>query len=87
MHLKIRNHEAYRLAAELADLTGESLTSAATVALRERLARERRSRHPDHTAAQLMQIGRRYAALDEPGAFPAKSSDMTSTDSRSDRGR
>ena len=41
MSLNIKNEEAHALAKELAELTGESLTEAVTVALRERLARER----------------------------------------------
>ena len=36
MQLNIRNSEAYRLAKEIADRTGESLTEAVTKALRER---------------------------------------------------
>jgi antitoxin VapB len=43
-HLSIKNEEAHKLAAELAKLTGESLTLAVTLALQERLARERRRR-------------------------------------------
>ena len=46
MHLNIKNDEAHKLATELAQLTGENLTSAVTLALRERLARERR--RPEH---------------------------------------
>lgn len=69
-HLNIKNDEAHRLATELADLTGESLTSAVTSALRERLARERRRRRPDRVAAQLMKIGSRYAALPDTGRSP-----------------
>ena len=46
MHLNIKNDEAHKLATELAQLTGENLTSAVTLALRERLARERRP--PEH---------------------------------------
>ena len=65
MYLSIKNDEAYQLATELADLTGESLTSAVTLALRERLARERR--RPDRIVAQLMKIGSRYAALANTG--------------------
>ena len=42
--LNIKNDEAHKLATELAGLTGESLTAAVTLALRERLARERRRR-------------------------------------------
>jgi antitoxin VapB len=50
MHLNIKNDEAHWLATELAQLTGESLTLAVTLALRERLARERRRRNTDNGA-------------------------------------
>jgi len=63
MHLNIKNDEAHRLAAELSRLTGETLTTTVTVALRERLDRERRRRDRAGVAARLMAIGRRYAAL------------------------
>jgi antitoxin VapB len=69
-HLSIKNDEAHQLATELADLTGESLTSAVTEALRERLARERRRRRPDRIAAHLMKIGSRYAAQADTGRSP-----------------
>jgi antitoxin VapB len=69
-HHNIKNDEAHKLASELADLTGESLTSAVTLALRERLARERRRRRPDRIAATLMKIGSRYAALPDTGRSP-----------------
>ncbi len=42
--LNIKSEDGYRLATELAALTGESLTSVVTEALRERLDREHRSR-------------------------------------------
>ena len=41
MAITIRSSEAYRLAHELAAVTGESITDAATNALRERLERHR----------------------------------------------
>ncbi len=44
MQLNIKNGEAYRLATELATLTGESLTEAVTKALAERLEQERGAR-------------------------------------------
>jgi len=69
-HLNIKNDEAHKLASELAELTGESLTSAVTLALRERLVRERRRRRPDRIVAQLMKIGSRYAALADTGRTP-----------------
>jgi len=66
MSMNIKNEETYRLAKELAALTGESLTGAITEALRERLARLRRERGSD-LAAGLLAIGRDCAAhLKEP---------------------
>jgi antitoxin VapB len=70
MHLNIENDEAHKLATELAQLTGENLTSAVILALRERLARERRRRNADDVAARLLNIGNRYAALPDSGRSP-----------------
>ena len=42
MALSIKNDEADRLARELAETTGESITDAVMASLRERLERERR---------------------------------------------
>ena len=39
MSLNIKNEETHRMAQELAELTGESMTAAVTEAVRERLAR------------------------------------------------
>ena len=44
MPLSIKSPEADRLARQLAKTTGESITVAVTVAMRERLAREERKR-------------------------------------------
>ena len=44
MSLNIKNEEICRLANELARLTGETMTGAITVALHERLQREKRRR-------------------------------------------
>jgi antitoxin VapB len=68
MHLNIKNDETHRIAAELAELTGQSLTAAVTTALREQLVRERRSRSREPVAERLMEIGRRYAALPDANA-------------------
>ena len=53
MSLNIKNEETCELARELAALTGESMTGAITIALRERLERERheRSARNPNTAA------------------------------------
>lgn len=60
MALSIKTDEADRLARELAKLTGESLTDAVTVALRERLARERQERDPG-LADRIMAFSERVA--------------------------
>jgi antitoxin VapB len=57
MSLNIKNEETHRLARELAELTGESVTAAVTVAVRERLERVRREREGS-LAEQLLAIGR-----------------------------
>jgi antitoxin VapB len=62
MSLNIKSAEAHALAAELARLTGESMTKAVTRALRERLERERRKREEDALVADILEIGRRCAA-------------------------
>jgi antitoxin VapB len=62
MHSNIEDDEAHRLAIELAQLTGEHVTAAVRLALRERLARERRRRNAQDVAAKLMNIGSQYAA-------------------------
>ncbi len=55
MSLNIKNEEAHRLARELAQITGESLTVAVTRALRERLERAASKKQ---TSERLLQIGR-----------------------------
>ena len=63
MSLNIKNDETCRLAGELARLTG-----AVTVALRERLAREKRRRDVDARVQELHAIGQRCAKLVGEGA-------------------
>jgi antitoxin VapB len=66
MSLNIKNREAHRLAEELAKLTGESMTAAVTIAVRERLDRVRQEHNPS-LADRLLAIGRDCAAhLKEP---------------------
>ena len=62
MSLNIKNEETCRLAGELAKLTGETMTGAITVALRERLERVLHSGEKA-TSEELLEIGRRSAAL------------------------
>jgi antitoxin VapB len=66
MGLKIKNREARLMAEKLSKLTGESMTTAVTIALRERLARVRQEQGLD-LANRLLAIGRDCAArLNEP---------------------
>ena len=61
MALSIKNDEADRLARELSELTGESLTEAIVLSLRERLDRQRARKDSRPLAERLMEIGRRCA--------------------------
>ena len=66
MGLNIKNREAHELAEELAKLTGESMATAVTIAVRERLDRVRREQGIG-LADRLLAIGRDCAAhLKEP---------------------
>jgi antitoxin VapB len=66
MSLNIKSREAHRLAEELAKLTGESMTTAVTIAVRERLDRVRQE-HSLSLADRLLAISRDCAAhLKEP---------------------
>ena len=63
MAVSIENVETQRLARELAEPTGLTLTEAITMALREQLAREEGRRRAPRTHDELLVIGRRCAAL------------------------
>jgi len=54
--LNIKNEDAYRLASRLAELTGKSLTTAVTDALRESLVREERARDRDERLRRVRAI-------------------------------
>ena len=62
MSLNIKNEEAHRLAQQLAKLTGESMATAVTEAVRERLDRVRRQRGTG-TAERILKIARECAPL------------------------
>ena len=76
MSLNIKNEETCRLARELAQLTGETMTGAITVALEERLRREQRQRQADAVARDLQAIGQRCAKLLGPGPSAADHGDL-----------
>ena len=66
MGLNIKNPETHRLAEELAKRTGESMSAAVTIALRERLDRVRREQGT-RLSERLLAIGKDCAKrLKEP---------------------
>jgi len=74
MALSLKDPETDRLAREVSELTGESLTQAVRTALAERLVREKRRRgRSDKTLAEeLDEIALRCAALPD---FDTRSAD------------
>ena len=70
MSINIKNEETCRLASELAHLTGDTMTGAITVALRERLEREINERSAEAQVERLLAIGERCASMmgDGPSA-------------------
>lgn len=72
MALNIKNDEAQRLSRDLAGLTGESITTAVTVAVRERLDRVRGNESPVDRAQRIVHLGRQIAtALNRDDRPPA----------------
>jgi antitoxin VapB len=61
MSLNIKNPETRHLIEELAEATGETMTAAVTVAVRERLERVRRQDN-DSLVERILAIGRDCAA-------------------------
>ena len=72
MALTIKNEETCNLARELAELTGETMT----VALRDRLERERRERSVEARKQKLMALGRRAARNLGPGPSAIEHGDL-----------
>ena len=63
MSLNIKNEETCRLAGELARLTGETMTGAITIALEQRLEREKRERSVEERLRKMRVISKRCAKL------------------------
>ncbi|HEY2821584.1 MAG TPA: type II toxin-antitoxin system VapB family antitoxin [Candidatus Acidoferrum sp.] len=61
--LNIKDPEAHNLARQIAKETGETLTEAVNVALRERLHRLQESRRTKKKLAALLEIGRQGAKM------------------------
>ena len=76
MSLNIKNEETCRLAGELANLTGETMTGAITVALRERLERERRERGVEARITKMRAVAERCADLLRDGPSAVEHGDL-----------
>ena len=69
--LNIKSEDGYRLATALSALTGESLTTAVTAALRERLDREQHARDRARKHARLTALAAELrASLRHAGPLP-----------------
>lgn len=69
MGLNIKNPETYRLAQQLANRTGESMTAAVTEAIRERLARLDRTEDREGMAERIHAIAQDMRARLPDGYF------------------
>lgn len=67
MALSLKNEETERLARELAKRTGESLTTAVTLAIKERLERQTRAQEVENRMEWLDRITRKTAAIMNDG--------------------
>ena len=67
MALNLKNEETERLARELAHRTGESLTTAITLAIKERLERQTRAQEAENRMAWLERITTKTAAIMNDG--------------------
>ncbi|HEU5350924.1 MAG TPA: type II toxin-antitoxin system VapB family antitoxin [Terracidiphilus sp.] len=67
MALSLKNPETEKLAKELAQQTGETITQAVTVALRERLEREEEARKREGRLEWLDRITKETAAIMNDG--------------------
>ncbi len=65
--LRIDSDRAYEAATALSELTGESLAAAVTVALEERLQRERKARDREERIRHVRELAREIHAAMEPG--------------------
>jgi antitoxin VapB len=65
--LNIKSEDAYRLASRLSELTGESLTTVVTKALRTELEREQRLRDKAALRAKLLALADAISANMAPG--------------------
>ena len=63
MALSIKDPQADELARALSRRTGETITQAVVIALRERLAREERKAEDDEMVEDVLEIARHFSSL------------------------
>jgi antitoxin VapB len=63
MSLNIKNEEAHRLARQLSEITGESMATAVTKAIGERLDRVRTKKAVKSMRERIMKLARKSAPL------------------------
>ena len=73
MSLSIKNKETHKLARELAQLTGETMTGAVTVALQERLERQREIQE---RLKRMRAISKRVSKMLRPGPSAVEHGDF-----------
>jgi antitoxin VapB len=66
--LNLKNPKAYAMAAELAEMTGETLTSAVMIALARTLDEERKKRGSRSTATEILAFAAKFAPGMAPGS-------------------
>ena len=76
MELHIKDDESCQLARELASLTGDTMAGAVTLALRERLDRELRTRTAEERLRGMRAIAERCASLMKPGPSATEHGDF-----------
>ena len=76
MSINIKNEETCQLASELAQLTGETMTGAITVALKEHLEREKSERSTEARVQRLLAIGKRCADMLDDGPSAVEHGDF-----------
>lgn len=74
MSLNIKDPEAHELAQLLAEATGETMTKAVTIALKERLSRVRRAKKAKATLEEVHAIAKRFQShlsgpIEDHGTF------------------
>lgn len=80
MAINIKNAETQRLSNKLAEITGESITTAVTVAVRERLDRVHQAVPTrDERVAKVLELGRQISAALGPNPMKVKDLDDDET--------